>query len=178
MPDWTRRHVRDRIHDQVLYNDKDWRPLGPKPEITRSVDERREPSFDVAAFRKDYPDSLHTIPAISQGGAGPLPGQGALATTPAYGPARSRNGVDGKAAGTREANQAARAAGDTPAKESNGKPAPESENPLAKVMADDPVWKAIVAARQEKGLSGSPLPATPDDFTLLGTRGEADGAFP
>ena len=64
-PDWTRRHVREQIYLKVAYNQQ-WRPLGPKPPTHTVGEANQEATFDVGAFRAEYPDSLHTIPAVSE----------------------------------------------------------------------------------------------------------------
>ena len=57
-PDWSRRHVRQRIYERVAYNEKEWRPLGPKPQHTVG-EANKEATFDIEAFKADFPDSLH-----------------------------------------------------------------------------------------------------------------------
>ena len=64
LPDWRRRYVRERIYERVVFNEDDWRPLGPRPKDGRGQ-WHREPTFDVEAFKKDHPGALHTIPEIS-----------------------------------------------------------------------------------------------------------------
>ena len=169
LPDWTRRHVRECIHERVRVNDGDWRPLGPVPEITRSTDERREPSFDVDAFKRDFPDSLHTIPAISKVEQVNFRDKVHCDNSRVW-TCEVKEWSRRQSRGTREANLAAKAAGEAPAKESTGKTVSDSGDEVAKLMADDPVWKEIVAARQEQGNPGSPLPGTAEDWKELGTR--------
>ena len=41
-PDWSRRHVRQRIYERVAYNEKDCRPLGlriarPEPRYCKAI---------------------------------------------------------------------------------------------------------------------------------------------
>ena len=67
-PDWTRRHVRQRIYQRVAYREQDWRPLGPLGPMPADATggANREATFDVDAFAADYPESVHTIPAVSK----------------------------------------------------------------------------------------------------------------
>ena len=64
-PDWSRRHVRQRIYERVAYNEKEWRPRGPKPQHTVG-EANKEASFDTEAFKATFPESLHTGPAVSE----------------------------------------------------------------------------------------------------------------
>ena len=170
LPDWTRRHVRERIYYQVgISNDKDWRPLGPMPEVTKSTTERREPSFDVAAFKDDFPDSLHTIPAISRIEQVHFRDKFHCNESRVW-TCEVTEWSRRQSQGTREANLAAKAAGETPAADAKPKSGPDAHGELVAAMANDPVWMAIVKAREGAGRPGSPLPTTADDWKELGTR--------
>ena len=165
-PDWTRRHVRQRIYERVAYNEQDWRPLGPMPaEATGGA--YREATFDVDAFVRDYPESVHTIPAVSK------------SELVNY---RSRVTCEGsrdwtcevkewsrrQSRATREANKEVQTDGGTPDRPAR-KIDSDRDSQLGELLAKDPVWKKIAAAREKKGPH---RPVTEEERQQLGTRAE------
>ena len=163
IPDWTRRHVREQIYLRVAYNEQDWRPLGPKPARTGGG-ANKQATFDIDAFRAEYPDSIHTIPAVSKADVVNFEEQitcdgSRVWTCEVKEWSRRQSRV------TREANQATETAGTSPsAKKKNDK-----DSQLGELLAKDPVWKKIAAAREKKGPH---RPVTDEERKQLGTRAE------
>ena len=112
----------------------------------------REASFDVEAFSADHPDALHTIPA----------GDKSRVWTCAVKDWRSW-----QTRATREANKQAEAKGVS--RETPGNKAESRDKQFDQALAQDPVWKKIVASREKKGPN---RPATAEERAALGTRAE------
>ena len=163
-PDWSRRHVRERIYERVAYNEKDWRPLGPKPEHTVG-EANKEATFDIEAFKAEFPGSLHTVPAVSGykvvNYEAELICDGSRLWT-----CEVKEWSRRQSRATREANKAAEgsAKGGSPAKKNN-----DRASQLGEVLAKDPVFKGIAAAREKKGPH---RPVTDEERNQLGTRAE------
>jgi ParB/RepB/Spo0J family partition protein len=170
MPDWGRRHVRESIYNRVAYNDKDWRPLGPKPAHTTGG-ANQEANFDVAAFRGEYPDTLHTIPAVSKTEIVNI-NEMLFCDGSRLWTCNARDWSRWKGRATREANKAAETTG-------TGGGAATKKNDkasqLGELLAKDPVFKLIAGERETKGPN---RPVTAEEQELLGTRAtlqEVDG---
>ena len=164
MPDWGRRHVRERIYLQVAYNDKDWRPLGPKPAHTTGG-ANQEANFDVDAFKEDYPDTLHTIPAVSRTEVVNWEARLFLDSSRLW-TCNVKEWSRRKSRTTREANKAAEASGAEPRTANKSKNDKTSQ--LGELLAKDPVFKAIAARREKKGPNRA---VTAEEQEQLGTRG-------
>ena len=93
IPDWSRRHVRERIYLRVAYNEKEWRPLGPKPAHTVGG-ANKEATFDVETFRAEFPDKYTRSPPSPRARSSPGKSR-SPATAPASGPAKSGSGAAG-----------------------------------------------------------------------------------
>ena len=154
-PDWTRRNVRLRISEQVAYNEKDYRPMEPKPERA-TAGAAREPNFDVQAFEDSHEKTqFHRIPI-----------DGATDTAGRLWTCAVKDWTREQTRATREANKAIATAGaeaPTSGKNLNHDPVVEE------VLAHDPVWKEIAAAREEPGPD---RPQTAEERDQLGTRGQ------
>ena len=159
-PDWSRRHVRQQIARAVSTNENDFRPVGPR---TKKGDfyggASREASFDIEAFTAERPEKMHTVPQDDDGGE-------------KYGGSRTWT-CDAKAwrsaqtRATRESNKEAVAAGQ-PTTTSTSQ-APTRDQQLEGVLVEDPVWKAIAAARETPGRA---RPATDEEREQMGSRAE------
>ena len=157
LPNWSRRNVRKEISDQVAANEKDFRPLGPREAGAGGnylAGAAREASFDVETFAAEHPYALHTIPN----------GDKSRQWTCAVKDWRSW-----QTRATREANKAAETSGvsrDTPANKGASR-----DKQFEQALANDPVWKKIVAGREKKGPN---RPVTDEEKAALGTRAELD----
>ena len=162
IPDW-RRHVRERIYLAVAYNDKDWRPLGPKPDHTVGG-ANQEANFGVEGFKNEFPDSLHTISAVSKSEVVHFEEQ---ITCDASWPWtwEVKESSSWKSRATREANRAVEIAGAAPAAKKKN----DHDSQLGEVLAKDSVWQKIAAGREKKGPH---RPVTDEERELLGTRAE------
>lgn len=154
-PDWTRRNVRLRISERVAYNEKDYRPMEPKPEQA-TAGATREPTFDVEAFMSAHQETqFHRIPV---GGTTDTPGR--LWTCAV------RDWTREQTRATREANKTRADVGAASPKDSTNR---NHDQTFERVLARDPVWKRIAAAREE---TGPDRPQTEQERQQLGTRGE------
>ena len=140
---------------QGMYEaDRKWRPLcGPgEGGHTRTV------SFDVAAFKKQYPHSVHVIPVGDESG-----GAEWTCETKAWATCSSR--------ASREATMAAKASGQpTPAQQrESGGPANLADQ-WWKVVKRDPLVKEVVGGRLRAMKSAAEL--TDEDRKALGSRVE------
>ena len=165
IPDWTRRHVRERIYLAVAYNEKEWRPLGPKPGHTVGG-ANREAGFDIEAFKAKHRDKLHTIPAVSKTET-VLYEQRITCDNSRLWTCEVREWSRRQTRATREASKAAEAT--TQLRDGRTKGKADSDSQLGKLLAQDPVWKKIAAARQEQGPC---RPVTDQELALLGSRAE------
>ncbi len=161
-PDWSRRHVRRLIANRVSYNEGDFRPLGPRP-IHHHSGASREATFDTATFAQQLPDTLHTIPAAnSLDEHYELQCDSSRVWTCAVREWRRR-----QTRATREATKESAATG------GNSAAAPPKSASRDKhfevVMAKDPVFKQVAAAREKKGPS---RPVNDDERAQLGTRAD------
>ena len=165
-PDWRRRHVRKLISERVSYNEQEYRPLGPKTGHSTGGG-HREATFDVDAFAFEHPDALHTIP----GDDGHFEN---YQRTERYDQSRLwtcevREWSRRQTRATREANQEADASGN-----GTGQPAGQGkgisrDKLFEQLLANDPVWKEIVATRAKKGPN---RPVSDEEKAALGTRAE------
>ena len=152
-PNWSRRNVRSEICEQVANNEQDFRPLGKREAGMHGMGGAvREATFDVEAFAADRPDTLHTMPA----------GDKSRLWTCDVKEWRRR-----QTQATREANKKAEAKGVS--RETQGNKSVSRDQQFEQALAQDPVWKKIVAAREKKGPN---RPVTDDEKTALGTRAE------
>jgi ParB/RepB/Spo0J family partition protein len=132
-PDWRTDYVRELIRHRVWQNEEVWRPLGPRAEDgigaiydTNRGGSGREPTFEVEAFKKEFPNTVHSIP-------------GGKATTRLW-TCDKRSWQRWQTAATREANKEAEAEGQP---KSSDKPKAERDTDLASVLATDPVMTAL-----------------------------------
>ena len=168
-PDWTQRHVRERIYFQVAADrqgEAKWRPLERVPAAGATGEARLEPNFDTEAFKRDYPAQLHIIPAVSKTEIIRFQEQiycGASRLWTCEVKEWSRR----KAAATREANKADPETQAVQQVRREGKQENDEASQLGEYLAKDPVWKAIAAKRDKKG----PFrPVTDEERKALGTR--------
>ena len=153
LPNWSRKNVRKEISERVANNEQDFRPLGPRTHTGHySAGSAREATFDVEAFSFEFPDTLHTIPA----------GDASRVWTCEVKEWRRR-----QTQATREANKAAEVSGTNP--KSGSSSAPSREKQFEQLLAKDPVFKKIVAARVKKGPK---RPMNDEERQALGTRAE------
>ena len=161
-PDWSRRHVRRLIAARVSYNEADFRPLGPRP-IHHHSGAAREATFDTATFAQQLPDTLHTIPAAnSLDDHYELQCDSSRVWTCAVKEWRLR-----QTRATREATKEAEATGE-PAPAASSKSVSRDKQ-LEQLLAKDPVFKQVVAARAKKGPN---RPVDDNERAQLGTRAE------
>ena len=158
-PDWSRRHVRQLIHDGVAYNETDFRPLGPRQAYFKAGG-AREATFDVEAFSAERPETLHTIP--DEGGTGDKYESSRVWTCDV----KEWRTLQTRA--TREFNKEAEAAGGSRATTQQGK-SPSREQQFQEVLATDPVWNAISVSREKPGPAH---PVNDEEREQLGTRAE------
>ena len=162
-PDWSRRHVRERIYERVAYNEMDWRPLGPKPAHTVGGADK-EASFEVESFKEDNSDSLHTIPAVSEYKVVNYEAQ-LICDGSRLWTCEVKEWSRRQSRATREANRAGESTGQgAPAKTKN-----DRASQLGELLAKDPVWREIAGAREKKGPH---RPVTDEERQQLGTRAE------
>ena len=165
VPDWRRSHVRKLISERVSYNEQDWRPLGPKTGSSTGGG-HREAGFDVDAFEFEFRDSLHTIPADDGHVENHRPTErydkGRVWTCEVKEWSRRQSRA------TREANKDAAASGKA-GKASQTK-APSRDKLFEQLLANDPVWKEVVATRGNN--YGPKRPVTAEEKAALGTRAE------
>ena len=166
IPDWSRRHVRERIYLHLAYNEKDWRPLGPKPAAHTVGGANKEATFDVEAFRAAFPNNVHTIPAVSKTETVNYELQLTCDASRLW-TCQVKEWSRRQSRATREASKAAVEAGKTP--DGRTKVKADKNSQLGELLAKDPVWKAIAAAREEKGPH---RPVTDEERQQLGTRAE------
>ena len=162
-PDWSRRHVRKLIFERVAVNEADFRPLGPRGKMGYSgyhAGSHREAGFDVEAFSAERPGKLHTIPNPSDDDDKYESSRVWTCDAKAWRSAQSR--------ATRESNKEAVATGQ-PATTSTSSKAPSRDQKFEEALSQDPVWKAIAAARETPGRA---RPATDEEREALGTRAE------
>ena len=162
-PDWSRRHVREQIYLKVAYNEQDWRPLGPKPPDTTGG-AHKEATFDVEAFRDEYPDSLHTIPAVSEVRSVNYDAQ-LICDSSRLWTCEVKEWSRRQSRATRELNREAAATGKPPASKKEN----DAASQLGELLAQDPVWKLIASGR-ETGKKGPHRPVNDQERELLGTR--------
>ena len=164
VPDWRRKHVRKMIAEAVCYNEKDWRPTGP-PIAYSPGGGRREVAFNVDEFVWEYRDSQHTIPEddghIEDYRATQLYEKSRLWTCEVKEWSRRQ------ASATREANKEAEASGRTAPASSSKSVSRDKYFEL--VLAQDPVFKQVVASREKKGPS---RPLNDEERVTLGTRAD------
>ena len=161
-PDWSRRHVRRLIASWVSYNEADFRPLGPRP-IHHAGGAAREATFDTATFAQQLPDTLHTIPAAnSLDDHYELQCDSSRVWTCAVKEWRLR-----QTRATREATKESAATGG-PAPAASSKSVSRDQQ-LEQLLAKDPVFKQVVAARAKKGPN---RPVNDEEREQLGTRAE------
>ena len=159
-PDWSRRHVRRLIASRVSYNEADFRPLGPRPKYHHSG-AAREATFDTASFAQQLPDTLHTIPAAnSLDDHYEFQCDSSRVWTCAVKEWRRR-----QTAATREATKESEATGG-PAPAASSKSV-SRDRQFEQLLAKDPVWKQVAAARAKKGPH---RPVTDEEREQLGTR--------
>ena len=169
-PDWSRRHVRQLIHNVVSFNEKDYRPLGPK--LAQSTGGgNRDATFDVDEFAAEFPSALHTIPAekntsqFDDDTYQPIRhpfGQSRLWTCEVKEWSRRQTRA------TREANKAAETTGVS--RETQSAKAPSPDQLFERLLAKDPVWQKIVASRATTKKKGPNRPVTEQEKQQLGTR--------
>ena len=150
---WSRKNVRSEIAERVAGNEQDFRPLGRREAGMPGLNgASRETTFDIEAFSQDRPDTLHTIPA----------GDKSRVWTCDVKEWRRR-----QTQASREANKQAEVSGTS--RSSAGNKAPSSDKQFEQALANDPVWKKIVAGRAKKGPN---RPVTDEERAALGTRAE------
>ena len=159
-PDWSRRHVRRLIASGVSHNEADFRPLGPRP-IHHYSGAAREATFDTATFAQQLPDTLHTIPAAnSLDDHYEFQCDSSRVWTCAVKEWRLR-----QTRATREATKEVEASGGSaPAASSKSV---SRDKQFEQLLAKDPVWKHVTAARAKKGPN---RPVTDEEREQLGTR--------
>ena len=163
-PDWSRRHVREQIYLKVAYNNQDWRPLGPKPPTHAVGEANQEATFDVDAFKADYSDSLHTIPAVSEVKTVNYDAQ-LICDGSRLWTCEVKEWSRRQSRATREANREAAASGQVHATKKEN----DAASQLGEILAQDPVWKLIASGR-ETGKKAPHRPVTDQERELLGTR--------
>ena len=163
-PDWTRRHVREQIYLRVSYNEQDWRPLGPKQPHHTVGGAHKEANFDVEAFKAEYPDSLHTIPAVSEVKSVNYEMQ-LICDSSRLWTCEVKEWSRRQSRATREANKEAAASGQTQASKKDN----DAASQLGEILGQDPVWKLIASGR-ETGKKGPHRPVNDQERELLGTR--------
>lgn len=154
-PDWTRRKVRDHIGNRVTYNDKEYRPLGPRPGYA-PAGAGREATFDVDAFAAEHPDQLYTIPASN--------GYGANHDSSRLWTCAVKDWTRAQTRATREANKGGRGPSSPDTSRNDTR-----EKRFQRVLSQDPVMKEIAKTRDKKGPA---RPVTDDERERLGTRAE------
>ena len=166
IPDWSRRHVRERIYLRVAYNEQDWRPLGPKSDAHTVGGANKEATFDVEAFRAEFAGSVHTIPAVSKTETVnyelQLTCDGSRLWT-----CQVKEWSRRQSRATREASKAAGEVGKTP--DGRTKKKADKDSQLGELLVRDPVFKSIAAAREKKGAN---RPVTDEERQQLGIRAE------
>ena len=150
----------------MAYNEQDWRPLGPKPATHTVGGAHKEATFDVEAFKAEFPDSLHTIPAVSKADIVNYEEQitcdGSRLWT-----CQIREWTRRQTRATREANKQTEEATRTP--DGRTKVKADKDSQLGEILAKDPVFVEIAAAREKKGPH---RPLTDEERKQLGTRAE------
>ena len=159
LPNWTRKNVRQEIAERVANNEQDFRPLGRREAGMPGLNgASRETTFDIEAFSQDRPDTLHTIPA----------GDKSRVWTCDVKEWRRR-----QTQASREANKQAEVSG---TKTGAGRSSAQSrDKQFEQALANDPVWKKIVAGRGKKGPN---RPVTDEERAALGTRAELRSVNP
>ena len=157
LPNWSRRNVRKEIYERVANNEQDFRPLGPRVAGVGGVysaGDTRETNFDVEAFTAERPDTLHTIPARGT--------DKSRVWTCDVREWRRR-----QTQATREANKEAAASG----RKTNaaGSSRPSRDKQFENMLAQDPVFMRIKAARAK---NGPDRPVSDEEREHLGTRAE------
>ena len=152
------------VSEAVSYNEKDWRPLGP-PTAHSTGGGHREAAFDRDDFVWEHRDSVHTIPADD----GHVED---YRRTERYDKSRQwtcevKEWRLRQARATREANKEVAATG------GNASAAPSKsvsrDKQFDQLLAKDPVFKQVVAARAKKGPN---RPVNDEERAQLGTRAE------
>ena len=162
-PDWSRRHVRQRIYERVTYNEKDWRPLGPKPQHTIR-EANKEATFDTEAFKAAFPESLHTVPAVSEYKVVNYEAQ-LICDGSRLWTCQVKEWSRWQSRATREANREIDATGDPRGTPSNRTPSRDEQ--LSDELSTDPVWRRI---RDQREKEGPDKPLSDEERQQLGTR--------
>ena len=158
-PDWSRRHVRQLICKRVSFNETDFRPLGPRPRHFEGG-AAREAAFDIDAFSAAHQGALHTIPADGDGGEKYDSSRVWTCDVKAWRNLQTQS--------TREANKEAKASGqERPASSNNKNPGREEQ--FSSLLATDPVWVTIAAAREKPGPA---RPVVDEEREQLGSRAQ------
>ena len=155
LPNWTRRNVRNEISDRVAQNEQDFRPLGNRvPGVGHfQAGAVRETTFDVEAFSKEFRKTLHTIPVGDSSREWTCEVKAWRAwQTRATREANKEKGDSGTLGGS--------------ARSSAGE---SRDKQFERVLAGDPVWKEVAAARDKKGPN---RPNTAEEREQLGSRAE------
>ena len=163
-PDWRRRRVRKMISEAVSYNEKDWRPLGPRTAHSTGGG-HREVAFDRDDFVWEHRDSLHTIPADD----GHVEN---YRLTERYDKSRQwtcevKEWRRRQTRATREANKEAEVSGGEASLASSKSVPPDRQ--FEQLLGKDPVFQQVVASREKKGPN---RPVNDEERAELGTRAE------
>ena len=146
-PDWSRRHVRHRIYERVAYNEKEWRPLGPKTKHTVG-EANKEAMFDIEAFKGNFPDNLHTIPDVSDIQTVNWETR-VICDTSRLWTCQVKEWSRWQSRATRAANRVAEASGVSQGTPPNRTPSRDEQ--LSDALATDPVWKRIREQHEKEG---------------------------
>lgn len=169
MPDWSQRHIRERIYveiNRVRQGGAKWRPLAGLSKHGAMGEGKLSPNFDVDDFKEAHPHTAHTIPDISSRE------MVRYRERVEYGNNREwtcevQSWGQWQGAATREANRADPEVQELREAQREAKAVNDEASRLGEYLVKDPVWRGIAAQRENKGPA---RPVTDEERKALGTR--------